>query len=193
MPSRRPSPLLRIAVALSIGEGSLRERLVLEIEALPDLVLSGDVADVLIADEAWSHDDGGADPVVLLSAADPAELPPGVRALLPPDVSERAIFSAVRLVAEGLTVLPATALDWPETDRETEEIPVPTTAAALTPREQEVLQLLAAGASNKVIARLLGVSVHTAKFHVASLLRKLGAGSRLEAVGIGLRTGLLML
>ena len=63
----------------------------------------------------------------------------------------------------------------------------------LTPREREVLQLLAAGASNKVIARKLEVSVHTVKFHVASLLRKLGAGGRREAVGIGLRAGLLML
>ncbi|MBV9970764.1 MAG: helix-turn-helix transcriptional regulator [Xanthobacteraceae bacterium] len=63
---------------------------------------------------------------------------------------------------------------------------------ALTAREREVLTLLAAGASNKAIARTLGVSVHTAKFHVASLTEKLDAGGRLEAVAIALRTGLIM-
>jgi DNA-binding CsgD family transcriptional regulator len=62
----------------------------------------------------------------------------------------------------------------------------------LTPREREVLTLLAAGASNKAIARTLGVSVHTAKFHVASLTEKLGASGRLEAVAIAIRTGLIM-
>ena len=63
---------------------------------------------------------------------------------------------------------------------------------ALTAREREVLALLAAGASNKAIARALGVSVHTAKFHVASLTEKLGASGRLEAVAIALRAGLIM-
>ena len=62
----------------------------------------------------------------------------------------------------------------------------------LTPREREVLALLAAGASNKAIARALDLSVHTAKFHVASLTEKLGAGGRLEAVAIAIRTGLIM-
>ena len=59
--------------------------------------------------------------------------------------------------------------------------------------EREVLALLAEGASNKGIARALGVSVHTAKFHVASLTEKLGATGRLEAVAIAIRSGLVML
>jgi DNA-binding CsgD family transcriptional regulator len=63
---------------------------------------------------------------------------------------------------------------------------------ALTPREREVLALLAAGASNKAIARALAVSVHTAKFHVASLTEKLGAHGRLEAIAIAIRAGLVM-
>jgi len=63
----------------------------------------------------------------------------------------------------------------------------------LTPREHEVLELLAAGASNKMIARRLGISVATAKFHVAALLDKLGARGRSDAVAIGVRRGLLML
>ena len=62
----------------------------------------------------------------------------------------------------------------------------------LTPRECEVLTLLAAGASNKAIARALGLSVHTVKFHVRSLIEKLGASGRVEAVAIAIRTGLIM-
>lgn len=52
----------------------------------------------------------------------------------------------------------------------------------LTPRERDVLLLLAEGASNKAIARRLGISVHTAKFHVGSLLEKLDATGRTDAV-----------
>jgi DNA-binding CsgD family transcriptional regulator len=56
-----------------------------------------------------------------------------------------------------------------------------------------VLALIAAGASNKVIARQLGISVHTAKFHVTGVLEKLGAHSRAEAVANGARLGLVLL
>jgi DNA-binding CsgD family transcriptional regulator len=65
--------------------------------------------------------------------------------------------------------------------------------AALTPREAEVLALMAEGATNKVIARRLGISVSTAKFHVASVLDKLDAGSRTDAVALGMRLGVLHL
>jgi DNA-binding CsgD family transcriptional regulator len=63
----------------------------------------------------------------------------------------------------------------------------------LTPREIEVLAAMADGASNKVIARRLGISFHTAKFHVASILAKLDADSRTEAVALAARLGLVML
>jgi DNA-binding CsgD family transcriptional regulator len=63
----------------------------------------------------------------------------------------------------------------------------------LTPRELEVLALLAEGASNKVIARRLGISVHTAKFHVASLLDKLDAVERTDAVAHAARRGVINL
>lgn len=66
-------------------------------------------------------------------------------------------------------------------------------AAQLTAREREVLQLLALWMPNKSIARRLGISPHTAKFHVASILSKLGASSRAEAVALGARGGYLML
>lgn len=64
---------------------------------------------------------------------------------------------------------------------------------ALTPREIEVLRLLADGASNKVIAHKLGISDHTVKFHVTSILTRLNAGTRTEAVALGMRMGLVYL
>jgi len=65
--------------------------------------------------------------------------------------------------------------------------------AALTPREIQVLGLLAEGASNKSIARRLGISVHTVKFHVASLLDKFEAIGRTDAVAHALRLGVIEL
>ena len=60
---------------------------------------------------------------------------------------------------------------------------------ALTPRELDVLALIAEGASNKAIARKLGISVHTVKFHIASLFEKLDADGRTEAVAQAARMG----
>ena len=65
--------------------------------------------------------------------------------------------------------------------------------AGLTPRELEVLALLAEGASNKEIARRLGISVHTAKFHVGSVLDKLDATGRTDAVAHAARLGVIEL
>ncbi|MBZ5580421.1 MAG: helix-turn-helix transcriptional regulator [Acidobacteriia bacterium] len=63
----------------------------------------------------------------------------------------------------------------------------------LTPRELEVLRMLAEGAANKNIAWKLGISEHTVKFHVASILGKLHASTRTEAVAIGMRKGMILL
>ena len=63
----------------------------------------------------------------------------------------------------------------------------------LTPRELEVLGLVAEGESNKSIARRLGISVHTAKFHVASVLDKLDATGRTDAVAHAARLGIIQL
>jgi DNA-binding CsgD family transcriptional regulator len=63
----------------------------------------------------------------------------------------------------------------------------------LTPRERDVLALMAEGASNKTIARQLGISVHTAKFHVSSLLDKLDATGRTDAVAHAARRGVIHL
>ena len=63
----------------------------------------------------------------------------------------------------------------------------------LSAREREVLQLMAQGLPNKIIAARLSISLHTVKFHVASILAKLGAGSRTEAVTLGARRGYVIL
>jgi DNA-binding CsgD family transcriptional regulator len=73
------------------------------------------------------------------------------------------------------------------------EVRAPPDGVPLTPREREVLAALADGASNKMIARRLGISFHTAKFHVAALLAKLDVDSRTEAVAVAARQGLVML
>ncbi|WP_368373120.1 response regulator transcription factor [Rubellimicrobium arenae] len=67
------------------------------------------------------------------------------------------------------------------------------TAGDLTPREREVLELLTQGASNKEIARRLGISVHTAKFHVGRVIDKLDATGRTDAVAHAARTGVIHL
>jgi DNA-binding CsgD family transcriptional regulator len=71
--------------------------------------------------------------------------------------------------------------------------PEPGPDVALTPRELDVLALIAEGASNKAIARRLAISIHTVKFHIASLLDKLDAQGRAEAVAQGARLGAIRL
>jgi DNA-binding NarL/FixJ family response regulator len=140
--------------------------------------------------------DGLADEVAAIAlvtngAGVEAALRAGARAVLlrPPDRAE--LIAAIQAVAAGLSVLPASLLDdmlrLGGVDR------AASNTEALTPRELEVLALIAAGASNKLIARRLAISVHTAKFHVAGVLEKLGAHSRAEAVAIGARAGLVLL
>jgi DNA-binding CsgD family transcriptional regulator len=73
------------------------------------------------------------------------------------------------------------------------EPPSVAASAELTPRERDVLLMMAEGASNKTIARRLGISVHTAKFHVGSLLEKLDATGRTDAVAHAARLGVINL
>jgi DNA-binding CsgD family transcriptional regulator len=100
---------------------------------------------------------------------------------LPPDAGAAQVDAALRAVAAGLTVR-ATPSPTRNFDALPEEPPV-----LLTPREIEVLGALGNGMTNKEVARLLGISPHTVKFHIESLFRKLGAASRAEAVAKGMR------
>jgi DNA-binding NarL/FixJ family response regulator len=114
----------------------------------------------------------------------------GVRAILPPDASSLEIVAAVEAAAAGLAVI-----DPAELESMLGDAPVQPVAEAgpLTARELEVLRLLADGAANKTIAWQLKISEHTVKFHVAQILAKLNAGTRTEAVTLGIRKGLILL
>jgi DNA-binding CsgD family transcriptional regulator len=101
--------------------------------------------------------------------------------ILADDAGPAQLDAALRAVAAGLRVCPFVAQ--PPGFAALPEAP----AAALTPREVEVLTALADGLGNKAVARRLGISPHTVKFHIEQLFRKLGAGTRAEAVAKGLR------
>jgi DNA-binding CsgD family transcriptional regulator len=94
---------------------------------------------------------------------------------------------------EGLLLAaPGEAADFAIVSREERSVAEPH-GFDFTPRELDVLALLAEGASNKAIAKRLGISVHTAKFHVGSLLNKLDATGRTDAVAHAARRGVIHL
>jgi len=118
----------------------------------------------------------------------------GVRAVLPRHASGEEIIAAIEAAAAGLIVI------HPDTVGALQPGPSASTRAGvviarqpLTPREIEVLGMIAEGLGNKIIAARLGISEHTVKFHIASIFVKLNARSRTEAVTIGVRQGLLMI
>jgi DNA-binding NarL/FixJ family response regulator len=209
-----PSRQRPIRVAIHVADPAVRERTTRALGQAGNFasVDLGD-ADVTIADRPPD----AAGPVIALVPnavmpdAQAAAWRNDVCAVLPADVDATTLAAVITVIAAGLSVAPpnpergrgALADGWPGSrignrvgiwaealdhhGVEDEEPPV-----MLTPRGREVLTLLAGGASNKVIAHALDLSVHTVKFHVASLIEKLGAGSRLEAVAIAIRTGLIM-
>jgi DNA-binding NarL/FixJ family response regulator len=120
-----------------------------------------------------------------------AALRAGARALMSPAAGDAEIAITLAAAARGLCVLPPATLQSAVADE-----PARATGAddgPLTARELEVLAAMADGASNKAIARRLGISFHTAKFHVAGILAKLDADSRTEAVTKAAQLGLVML
>jgi DNA-binding NarL/FixJ family response regulator len=120
----------------------------------------------------------------------------GARAILPHTAKPDKIITAIKAVTNGLAVLPgellpallggASFVGELLDDKDPDRVP-------LTPRELEVLAAMADGVSNKAIALRLGISFHTAKFHVAAILAKLNADSRTEAVARAAQLGLVML
>ena len=117
----------------------------------------------------------------------------GVRAMLRRDVSPGEILAAVEAAANGLATIDPQDLDALLSSAAPAPAHAEDETSALTARELEVLRMMAEGAANKIIAWKLGISEHTVKFHVASILARLGASSRTEAVTIGIRKGLVLL
>ncbi len=157
-------------------------------EAIVTLVLDDDATRrMLRTTRTWPRS-----PAVVAVSDDPAKLwtsaarALGLRAALPLGATADELAAAIRAVQAGLLALHPEAL-----------MPSRVGAAAvaegapLTAREREIVELMAEGASNRIIALRLAISRHTVKFHVASILVKLGAKSRTGAVAVALRRGLL--
>ncbi|WP_158925678.1 response regulator transcription factor [Acidisphaera sp. S103] len=122
-------------------------------------------------------------PVVALTTGIPTGAPAGV---LLPDATAEQLDAALRAVFAGLLVR-STAAPEARGFAPADDMPL------LTPREREILGLISEGLSNKAMARRLGISVHTVKFHLEALFNKLDATSRAEAVTKGLRGGVIEL
>jgi len=155
-------------------------------ETVPVVITALSVATDL---DPWLGDRGAAY-VVIVADGDRdtarAALDAGAISVLPHNTDA----DALRLAIEGATrELSVVARSLRDDDR---ALPNPS-ERPLTPRELDVLAALADGASNKMIARRLGISFHTVKFHVASILEKLDAESRTEALAEAARRGLVML
>jgi DNA-binding NarL/FixJ family response regulator len=119
----------------------------------------------------------------------------GVQGFLLPDATADEIGAALRSVVAGLTVVDSRAVPELLAPRGSGVAPPPAEGPreALSPREREVLQLISQGLPNKTIALELGISEHTVKFHVGSILAKLEASSRAEALARAARLGLIVL
>ena len=191
----------RLVVLVALGDAARAERLAATFAASDDLlpvVAGGGRADVAIIDDRSGDAAPASIPRVLLSGRTGGERPAGeVFAVMPASADDLLIAAAVRLAAAGYRVSGDGGRNGDfhsgngepfEEDLSDEH----TARPALSPREAEVLALLAEGAPNKVIARRLNISVHTAKFHVAAILIKLGAANRTDAIAIAMRQGLVL-
>ena len=189
-------------VAVRVVDGALRARVIGQLHASGETELAAeagwDAADVSVTDDAALGQTLERATVLLtddISLAH-AALAAGVAAVLPTDVSRGVLVAAIAAAARGLAVLEPGLLSlvvhesaWPFQEAALTAQP----SLDLTAREREVLTLLAEGASNKLIGRRLGISVHTVKYHVASILEKLDATGRTDAVAHAARLGLILL
>lgn len=170
-------------------------------ELAPDVLLldPGDDTERWLDDLANMTEFDALPPVLLITGnADLAAeaLRAGVAGILLRDATPDEIVDAVRAVEAGLVVLDRRAAREITVPPSDVTPPSPSEIAPsdpLTPREREILQLIAQGLPNKAIASQLGISEHTVKFHVGSILDKLGASSRAEALARASRAGLIVL
>lgn len=161
-------------------------------------------ADVVVWDGAGGRPPNaaelGATSALIALLSDPLEaraaLSAGARGVLLRETRAERLGASVLAVAEGAVVVEPSMLESllePAGTESFEPVPRASDDARLTPRELEVLTLMAEGLSNKLIAGRLSISDHTAKFHVNAILSKLGAETRTEAVVLAARRGILLL
>jgi DNA-binding NarL/FixJ family response regulator len=175
-----------------------------DLTAALELLAQGDL-DAVVADaplpeqlSQWRARQAPAALVALIDEADEDAsldaLNAGARAILPRSAGGAEIAAAIAAGGRDLATLPRRLIEaLIDTGANDADEAPQDGGVALTPRELEVLNAMADGASNKVIARRLGISFHTAKFHVAAILAKLDADSRTEAVARAAHLGLVML
>ena len=194
--SGTPAPRLESHAAIAVVDTAATPEALTRLRAriTVDVIVAEVPADT--GAQAWLAAAKGAIVVALVDgeAEDAAldALHAGASAVLPRGAAEAELAAAIVAAAQGHAVLPEALLrdlladdEQPALERGSD--------ARLTARELEVLRALADGASNKMIARRLGISFHTVKFHVASILAKLDADTRTEAVAQAARLGLVML
>jgi DNA-binding CsgD family transcriptional regulator len=168
-------PLTAHRISVSVVDAALAAALERALVMRPEFVTVRDEdADVVITDTRLPDTDFGGNGQVLLVGS--SERRAGETAL--DSLDPYLILSAAAVMASGYRLI--------------QERPAPD-LIHLSAREREVAGLLVEGASNKLIARELDISVHTAKFHVTAVLDKLGARNRSDAVAIALREGLVTL
>lgn len=183
----------RLTVLIALSDTEHVEELAHALEndgisvAMPSDLEQPDGFDVVVTDGELLD---GVTPHVLLGDA---AIGANVHAVLPANADAALIGATARIARAGYRLLPVDANLGDDLHPAGMLGPNGNLHPALTPREMETLTLLADGASNKVIARQLNISVHTAKFHVAAVLTKLQARNRADAVAIGLRHGLIYL
>lgn len=181
-----PARFAPLRVALSAATPARRVALAALIRVAGHVPVEGGTAsDVQLIDGAGGAGDRNAPgPVVVLQ--DGGDAAPESDAILPSSPAPRQLDAALRGAAAGLVVRARTP--------ETGFAPAPSgrpRSPLLTPREIEILLAVGEGLSNKEVARRLGISQHTVKFHLEAVFTKLDAGSRAEAVAKGLRQGLI--
>lgn len=116
-----------------------------------------------------------------------------LRAILPRYATPEEIIAAIQAAATGLVALHPDIFDsMLSRIRPGQQSELDPSGQILTPREIEVLRMIAEGLGNKEIASKLSISDHTVKFHISSIFAKLGASNRAEAVTLGIRHGLIM-
>ena len=188
----KTSPLLKL-VGIFSGARAIAQHAV---ESQADVIVldfERDESHALIS----SITNSGLPLVVLIDDPEPEwtaqALRSGTKAILPRNADADEIISAIQAAYSGLVLLD------PEVTEDLAQRIQPSVRSSplpgdeLTAREVEVLRMLAEGISNRQMAERLEISTHTVKFHISSILDKLDASTRTEAVALGIRMGLILL
>jgi two-component system, NarL family, nitrate/nitrite response regulator NarL len=165
-------------VALIVTDPARRRRFASLVDQVPVVD-----ADAILVDLAPGETMPALPHPVLLLTDDPGFLAePPTAGAVPREATTGQVMAALCAVAQGLLVR-ATVVQPVHKEQSERRL--------LTPRERQILLLVGEGQSNKVIARGLGISGHTVKYHLEAIFAKLGARTRAEAISLGLRRGLV--